>query len=104
MLVTIVGPGVLAGIIAIGLRSIGFSAKLLYEAIEEIAESQVEEVRATGASGAQVVAYGIVPPILPAFAGLAAFRRDRNIRSADLLSVVVARGFGRPTNASLHTG
>src|SRR3546814_9925958 len=34
MLVTIVGPGVLAGIIAIGLRSIGFCAKLLYEAIE----------------------------------------------------------------------
>src|SRR3546814_10897463 len=31
MLVTIVGPGVLAGIIAIGLRSIGFCAKLRSE-------------------------------------------------------------------------
>jgi phosphonate transport system permease protein len=30
MLVTILGPGVLAGIVAIGLRSIGFCAKLLY--------------------------------------------------------------------------
>ena len=50
MLVTIIGPGVLAGIIAIALRSIGFFAKLLYEAIEEIDESQVEAVRATGAS------------------------------------------------------
>ena len=47
MLVTIVGPGVLAGILAIGLRSIGFCAKLLYEAIEEIDASQVEAVRAT---------------------------------------------------------
>ena len=36
MLVTIVGPGVFAGILAIGFRSIGFCAKLLYEAIEEI--------------------------------------------------------------------
>ena len=36
MLVTLLGPGVLAGVIAIGLRSIGFCAKLLYEAIEEI--------------------------------------------------------------------
>jgi len=42
MLVVIVGPGVLAGVLAIGLRSIGFCAKLLYEAIEEIDESQVE--------------------------------------------------------------
>src|SRR5262249_1211284 len=33
MLVTIIGPGVLAGVLAIGLRSIGFCAKLLYEAI-----------------------------------------------------------------------
>ena len=38
MLVTIIGPGVFAGILAIGLRSIGFCAKLLYEAIEEIDE------------------------------------------------------------------
>ena len=34
MLVFIFGPGVLAGTIAIGLRSIGFCAKLLYEGIE----------------------------------------------------------------------
>jgi phosphonate transport system permease protein len=34
LLVAILGPGVLAGIIAIALRSIGFIGKLLYEAIE----------------------------------------------------------------------
>jgi len=50
LLVAIIGPGLLAGIIAIGLRSIGFVAKLLYEAIEEIDVTQVEAVRATGAS------------------------------------------------------
>ena len=52
MLVTIVGPGVFAGIIAIGLRSIGFCGKLLYEAIEEIDHTQVEAVTATGAAKA----------------------------------------------------
>ena len=45
MLVTIIGPGVVAGILAIGFRSIGFCAKLLYEAIEEIDETQVEADR-----------------------------------------------------------
>ena len=48
LLVSILGPGVLAGIIAIALRSIGFVAKLLYEAIEEIDETQVEAITATG--------------------------------------------------------
>src|SRR5581483_9778950 len=76
MLVTIIGPGVFAGMLAIALRSIGFCAKLLYEAIEEIDASQVEAVRSTGASGAQVTAYGIVPQVLPAFAGISVFRWD----------------------------
>ena len=80
LLVTILGPGVLAGVVAIALRSIGFIAKLLYEAIEEIDMAQVEAIEATGASRAQVMDYGIVPQIMPAFAGIAVFRWDINIR------------------------
>jgi phosphonate transport system permease protein len=103
MLVTILGPGVLAGILSIALRSIGFCAKLLYEAIEEIDESQVEAVRATGASGAQVTAYGIVPQVLPAFAGISVFRWDINIRESTVLGLVGAGGIGLPLNAAITT-
>jgi phosphonate transport system permease protein len=101
MLVTIVGPGVLAGIIAIGLRSIGFCAKLLYEAIEEIEEAQVEAVRATGATGAQVTVYGIVPQVMPAFAGISVFRWDINIRESTVLGLVGAGGIGLQLNAAI---
>jgi phosphonate transport system permease protein len=101
MLVTIIGPGVLAGIIAIALRSIGFCAKLLYEAIEEIDESQVEAVRATGAGGAQVTAYGIVPQVMPAFAGISVFRWDINIRESTVLGLVGAGGIGLELNAAI---
>ena len=101
MLVTIIGPGVFAGIIAIALRSIGFCAKLLYEAIEEIDESQVEAVRSTGASGAQVTSYGIVPQVLPAFAGISVFRWDINIRESTVLGLVGAGGIGLELNAAL---
>ena len=80
LLIAIIGPGVFAGVIAIAIRSIGFCAKLLYEAIEEIDDTQVEAITATGASRWQVMAYGIVPQILPAFAGIAVFRWDINIR------------------------
>ena len=103
MLVTIIGPGVLAGILAIGLRSIGFCAKLLYEAIEEIDEGQVEAVRATGASRVQVTAYGVVPQVLPAFAGISVFRWDINIRESTVLGLVGAGGIGLPLNAAITT-
>ena len=101
MLVTIIGPGVFAGIIAIALRSIGFCAKLLYEAIEEIDESQVDAVRSTGASGAQVTSYGIVPQVLPAFAGITVFRWDINIRESTVLGLVGAGGIGLELNAAI---
>ncbi|PSF13320.1 phosphonate ABC transporter, permease protein PhnE [Marinobacter fuscus] len=103
LLVAIIGPGLLAGIVAIGLRSIGFVAKLLYEAIEEIDEKQVEAIRATGASGAQVIDYAVVPQILPAFWGISVFRWDINIRESTILGLVGAGGLGIQLNASLST-
>jgi len=102
LLVSIIGPGVLAGTIAIGLRSIGFVAKLLYEAIEEIDPSQVEAITATGARRGQVMAYGIVPQILPAFAGISVFRWDINIRESTVLGLVGAGGIGLQLQASLN--
>ncbi len=102
LLVSIIGPGVLAGVVAIGLRSIGFVAKLMYEAIEEIDSKQVEAVRATGASGAQVIDYAIVPQILPTFFGVAVFRWDINIRESTILGLVGAGGIGLQLQASLN--
>lgn len=102
LLIAIIGPGVFAGVIAIAIRSIGFCAKLLYEAIEEIQEEQVEAITATGASRWQVMAYGIVPQILPAFAGIAVFRWDINIRESTVLGLVGAGGIGLQLSASLN--
>ncbi len=102
LLVSIIGPGVFAGMVAISIRSIGFCAKLLYEAIEEIDENQVEAVTATGASRWQVMVYGIVPQILPAFAGIAVFRWDINIRESTVLGLVGAGGIGLQLQSSLN--
>ncbi|WP_284179809.1 phosphonate ABC transporter, permease protein PhnE [Rhabdaerophilum sp. SD176] len=103
LLVAVLGPGVLAGIIAIALRSIGFIGKLLYEAIEEIDETQVEAIRATGASQAQVMGYGIWPQILPAFATISVFRWDINIRESTVLGLVGAGGLGLALEGALNT-
>jgi len=103
LLVAIIGPGLLAGIVAIALRSIGFVGKLLYEAIEETDASQIEAIEATGASGAQVLSYGIVPQIMPAFWGITVFRWDINIRESTILGLVGAGGLGLKLEASLNT-
>ncbi|ANM29415.1 phosphonate ABC transporter permease [Acidobacteria bacterium Mor1] len=94
VLVAVFGPGVLAGILAIALRSIGFVAKLLYEAIEEIDPAPVEAIESTGARRLQVLGFGIVPQVLPAFAGISVFRWDINIREATVLGLVGAGGIG----------
>ncbi|MEM7408016.1 MAG: phosphonate ABC transporter, permease protein PhnE [Pseudomonadota bacterium] len=101
MLVAIIGPGVMAGVIAIALRSIGFCAKLLYEAIEEIDETQVEAVTATGASRMQTLSYGVLPQVMPALAGIAVFRWDINIRESTVLGLVGAGGIGLQLDASI---
>ena len=103
LLVAIIGPGLLAGIVAIALRSIGFVGKLLYEAIEETDARQVEAIQATGASGLQVLSYGIVPQVMPAFWGISVFRWDINIRESTILGLVGAGGIGLKLNASINT-
>ena len=103
LLIVILGPGMLAGIIAIALRSVGFCGKLLYEAIEEIDENTVDAVRSTGGSRAQVLVYGVVPQIAPAFAGISVYRWDINIREATILGLVGAGGIGMALNASIET-
>jgi len=103
LLVAIIGPGIFAGTIAIALRSIGFCAKLLYEAIEEIDTNQVEAIMATGARRSQVMSYGIVPQIMPAFAGITVFRWDINIRESTVLGLVGAGGIGLQLQGSLNT-
>jgi len=103
LLVAILGPGVLAGILAIALRSIGFIGKLLYESIEEIDPSQVEAIEATGASTAQTMAWGVAPQVAPTLAGITVFRWDINIRESTVLGLVGAGGIGVKLEAALGT-
>ncbi len=88
------GPGALAGVVAIAFRSIGFTAKLISEAIEEIDYGQVEAIEATGASKPKIFVYGILPQIMPAIFGVAIFRWDINIRQSSVIGLVGAGGIG----------
>ncbi len=94
LFVAIFGPGVLAGILAVMFRSIGFIGKLMGEAIEEIDRRPVEAMEATGASKMKIVLYAIVPQVMPAFFAIIILRWDINIRESTVLGLVGAGGIG----------
>ena len=89
-----VGFGALAGILALVVASIGFIGKLFTEAIEEISLKQVEAVRATGASFANVITFGVLPQVFSRFVGFATYQLDSNLRNSTMVGIVGAGGIG----------
>ena len=102
LFVSIFGPGVIAGVLAIALRSVGFVGKLLGEAIEEVHMGPIEALRATGASWMSVLLKGYWPQILPAFFSIVLFRWDINVRESAVLGLVGAGGIGVVLSDSMN--
>ncbi|EKE44964.1 phosphonates ABC transporter permease protein [Oceaniovalibus guishaninsula JLT2003] len=103
LFVAIFGPGIVAGIVAITFRSVGFVGKLLGEAIEEIDRRPVEALEATGASKAAIVAYAIAPQVMPTLAAVAILRWDINLRESTVLGLVGAGGIGIVLQGAIDT-
>jgi phosphonate transport system permease protein len=99
--IIVVGPGSLAGVLAVAVRSVGFVSKLFAEGIEEIDAGQVEAVSATGASRGQTLLYAIVPQVRPVFAGVCIYRWDINVRESTVLGIVGAGGLGFVLNEAI---
>ncbi len=89
-----VGFGALAGVCALTVASVGFLGKLFAEAIEEISMKQIEAVRATGASFANVLTFAVVPQVMFRFIGFIAYEVDSNLRNSTMIGIVGAGGIG----------
>jgi phosphonate ABC transporter permease subunit PhnE len=94
VLVSAVGLGPLAGVLAIAIHSVGSMGKLFAEAIESIDRGPVEALESVGATRAQVVRWGIIPQVLPYLISFFLYRLELNIRSAVVLGIVGAGGIG----------
>ncbi len=92
--VAMFGFGPFAGFLTLTFNTIGFLAKLLAEDIEDIDETQVEAIRATGASWPQLVNYAIQPQVMPRLIGLSLYRLDINFRESAVIGIVGAGGIG----------
>lgn len=103
LFVAIFGPGIVAGIVAITFRSIGFIGKLLGEAIEEIDRRPVEALEATGASRFKVIVYAVIPQVMPTFWAVSILRWDINLRESTVLGLVGAGGIGIILQGAIDT-
>jgi phosphonate transport system permease protein len=102
LFVAIVGPGALAGTLAIAFRSIGFVGKLLAESIEESNRGSIEALVAAGAPFPSILLKGYWPQVQPSFWSIVLFRWDINVRESAVLGLVGAGGIGIALDDALN--
>ncbi|MGI9352000.1 MAG: phosphonate ABC transporter, permease protein PhnE [Rhizobiaceae bacterium] len=94
LFVTILGFGMLPGVLALTMFSIGFAGKLFAEEIEAIEMGQVEAIRAMGGNHLQVFVFGVIPQVRVALTGIAIYTWDVAFRAATVVGFVGAGGMG----------
>ena len=96
MFIRVTGPGAFAGLLTMGVCSVGMISKMYIEAIEDLDTHVIESLDAAGCNTWQKIRYGILPQLMPNFASTAIYRFDINLRDATILGMVGAGGFGAP--------
>ncbi len=94
LFVTILGFGLLPGVLALTMFSIGFAGKLFAEEVESIDMGEVEAIRAMGGTHLQVFVFGVFPQVRVAFTGIAIYTWDVAFRAATVVGFVGAGGMG----------
>jgi phosphonate ABC transporter permease subunit PhnE len=91
-----VGPNPFAGVMALGIHSVGMLGKLYGEAIENMDMGPTEAMTACGANRWKTMAFAVIPQVIPEFISYALYRFEINVRSATLLGIIGAGGIGTP--------
>ncbi|MBC7779349.1 MAG: phosphonate ABC transporter, permease protein PhnE [Proteobacteria bacterium] len=102
ILVAAVGFGVLPGVLALGLHSIGMVGKFFAEAIEHVDPKPIEAARAAGATPVQVIWHAILPQVMPQMLDTVIYRWEYNFRASVVLGAVGAGGIGTELISSLR--
>lgn len=89
-----VGIGPFAGFMALTFHSIAALGKLFSEQVESISDGPVEAITATGANRIQVIAYAVIPQIIPPYIAFSFYRWDINVRMSTVIGFVGGGGIG----------
>ena len=94
IIVFFLSPGILPGALALGLHNYGILGKLSAEVVEGVDVRPARALRASGAGGFQMLAYGILPQVMPQFVTYLLYRWEVVIRTTIVVGFVSAGGLG----------
>lgn len=89
-----VGIGPFAGMLALAVTTFALIGKLFSEAIENVDTGPLEAITATGATGLQVIFYGVLPQIVPPFVSYSIYQWDINVRISTIIALAGGGGIG----------
>jgi phosphonate transport system permease protein len=95
LLVSVIGTGPEAGILALGLHATGSLGRLYAESFENIRTEPVQAIAATGARSLSIAGFAYVPLALAPLAVHTLFRLEWNVRAATIVGVIGAGGIGQ---------
>jgi len=101
--VAALGLGPIAGTCALAIGSIGFLAKLVADAVEEIDPGPMEAVRSVGGGWWKTLFAAVLPQSMPAMVGSSLYLFDVNVRTSTILGIVGAGGVGYLLFESIRT-
>lgn len=101
LFVIIVGPGNLAGVLAMALYTIGYLGKLQYETIEGLPRITLDTARTMGLPKHEQVRYVVLPEAANNLVSQALFMFEYNVRATSIIGVVGAGGIGFLLNTYL---
>jgi phosphonate transport system permease protein len=89
-----VGPGPFAGVLAVGLHTVGVLGRLYTDVYEEVEPGPVGALESTGASRFGIWIYGVVPQVSARILAFTLYRFEVNVRVTAMVGFVGAGGIG----------
>lgn len=102
LLVSVVGLGPMAGVLALFLCSVAYTVPLFAQSLEYVDRGAIEGVEAMGAGKLEIRRYAILPQAMPDLYSTSLFLFDSNLRAATALGIVGAGGIGYELAQSLR--
>lgn len=94
LLVYAFGIGEIVGLLALIVATIGFLSRSYSDSINEVAQSKLEALIASGANYGQLMFHGLLPNMIPSLVNWTLFAFEINIRASTILGMVGAGGIG----------
>lgn len=101
--IRVFGFGAVAGVLALGLHSIGMVGKMYADAIEDQDDGPRRSLESAGATRLQQVVGATLPGVLPAMVATGLHRFDINLRASVILGFVGIGGLGADLSRALST-